>query len=700
MGNQPNAHRRLAAIMFTDMVGYSALTQRNEKLALELLDEHRAILRPLFPKYGGREIETAGDAFFVEFGSALDAAKCSIEIQKSLHDRNQAVPPDHSIRIRIGLHLGDVVFTNKNAHGDGVNIAARIEPLAEPGGICVSEDIARQIHNKLDHPVEKLGRGELKNIDLPMDIHRIVMPWEKSHRPRLERLAFLFKQKKSLLYGTSVAITLLAAGLYILIPLTTISRERNSIAVRPFTNIGGGAENEHFSIGITNAITGQLGQIEKLTVKSPGSFMLEKNREKSSFEIGNELKVAAILEGSVYQREGRVRIEAKLVDTQEPVYSWTKSYEKDYVQILRIIDEVALDIASELNAKLSPGEIHRLGKKALVNGKAYDLYLQGRYYWNMRYPDQITKGIKCFNLALAEDSAFALAYAGLADSYTLLGIYQIHPPDSIYPLAKTNAERALQIDPMLAEAHTSLAYTFLHYDRDWAGAEREFKLAIQLNPNYPTAYSWYAFYLTVRERFPEARTMMRKAAELDPRSPVVNADIGIDLYLMRRYDEAIEQCRKTLSLDTLFALARFPLGGAYLQKKMYREARNEFSNLLLATSAKLGQPHPLPMALTAYTYAVWGKTEDARMWLDLLKEQPETTYVAPYVMAVAYIGLGEKENALHWLEKAYRDQDASIVLLKVDPILDSLRSEPRFVALLSKMGFPPGGARPASRSAL
>ncbi len=698
MTAQSGAHRRLAAIMFTDMVGYSGLTQRNEKLALELLDEHRTILRPLFPRYGGREIETAGDAFFVEFDSALEAARCAIEIQETLHERNRTNPPDTAIRLRIGLHLGDVVFSNKNAHGDGVNIAARIEPLASPEGICVSEDVARQIHNKIDLPVLKLGRGELKNIGLPMQIHRIVMPWEKIRRPAVERLAFHLKHHKSRFYGAAAAVGLLLLLLYSLKPLMTVSRERNSIAVLPFKNIGGERENQYFSEGITEVITSQISKIRNLAVISSASTRKYVDQQTSHFDIGNQLQVAALLEGSVQRTGGDVIINANLIDPENDKIIWGEYYKRDAVQVYDIQNEVALSIARALRANMSPDERDRVAKKATDNFVAYDLYLKGRYHWNLRFPDQIEEGIGYFKSAIAEDPAFALAYAGLADSYTLLGIYQIHHPDSIYPLAKQYALQAIRIDSMLAEAHTSLAYVVLHYDRNWPEAEKEFRLAIALNPNYANAHIWYAFFLTVTGRFEEATVQVKRALELDPKSASVSADAGIDLYFMRQYDRAIGQLKATLALDPQFVLAKMPLGGAYVQKKMYPEAIKEFSELLSASSFMMQRPHPLPMAALVHACAAAGRGEDARMYLELMEERGKTDYVAPYWMAIAYLGLGEKGAALDYLEKAYRHHDVTMVLLNVDPVFDPLRSEPRFVKLIDDLGLKPAGTQPGARA--
>ena len=295
----PSESRKLAAIMFTDMVGYSALTQENESLALELLEEHRKLVRPIFSDYGGREVETVGDAFFVEFASALDAARCAVQIQRVLFQRNAALEPERHIRLRIGLHLGDVVHRDKHVHGDGVNIAARIEPLARPLGVCLSEDVARQIRNKIDLPLFKLGKGELKNIQLPVDIYRVVMPWEKRQLPLTDRVSFILRSRRIRTAVVPAALLLGALAYYMLSPSTSIPTGRRSIAVLPFRNLSEEAGSEYFSDRITEDIITHISKIRDLKVISRTSIMQYKNSDKSVRDIGNELSVATILEGSV-----------------------------------------------------------------------------------------------------------------------------------------------------------------------------------------------------------------------------------------------------------------------------------------------------------------------------------------------------------------------------------------------------------------
>ncbi|HVO75697.1 MAG TPA: adenylate/guanylate cyclase domain-containing protein [Ignavibacteriaceae bacterium] len=678
--------RKLAAIMFTDMVGYSALTQKNEKLALELLDEHRRLVRPVFVKYNGREIETAGDSFFVEFNSALEAVHCAVEMQNMLNERNNSVGPDRIIKLRIGLHLGDVVYMDKHVHGDGVNIAARIEPLAKPGGISISEDIARQIQNKIELPVAKIGKSELKNIRLPMDLYRIIMPWEKKHLLS-ERLKFIISRRRNKVLGFVTLLIFSAIVFYYLISLISPSSDRNSIAVLPFINLNQDRENEFFSDGITEDIITQLSKISKLKIISRTSVMQYKKSLKDLREVGEELNVSNILEGSVRRAGNNIRIVAQLIDAKNNDQLWSDSYDKQITEIFSIQSDVALKIAQSLKAKLSPAEKDRLEMKPTDNLEAYELYLKGRYYWNQRMPDQLKIGIDYFNQALERDSNYALVYAGLADSYIIQGDYNILPPKTTYPQAIWAATKALEINSQLAEAHTSFAVALMHYKWDWVNAETEFKRAIELNPNCSLAYAWYALFLTVRGRFNEAFLIRKKAFDLDPLSASISSDAGLTLYFSRKYDESIRQFQKTLEEDPNFVLAYIPLGAAYTQKKMYKEAIRAYKKVSSAYTLLTGETHPIPIAAIAYVYAVSGRKNESIDLLAVLLDIAKNEYVSPYWIAVIYTGLGKKDEALAWLEKGYTEHDGLLIFLNVDPIFDSLRKDSKFISLLKKLGF-------------
>ncbi|HET6271613.1 MAG TPA: adenylate/guanylate cyclase domain-containing protein [Bacteroidota bacterium] len=674
-------NRRLAAIMFTDMVGYSALTQKNEALALDLLEESRRILRPVFKVHHGKEIETVGDAFFVEFPSALDGARCAVEIQQKLHERNATTSHGKEIRLRIGLHLGDVVQRGKHVHGDGVNIAARIEPLAPPGGICVSEDIARQIQNKIGLPLSVLGQGELKNIDLSVNIFRIILPWDtKTHFA--QRL--LFGKRKKRLYATAIGVAFVIAIVAFLFPFISPSRNANSIAVLPFRNMSDSPENEYFSDGITEDVIAQLSKIRHLRVISPTSMRRYKNTDKQAQEIGRELDVSTILDGSIRREGDTVRILARLIDAATDEHLWQEEYNQGLAHIFAIQLDVAKQIAHALKAIISPEEKDRLTSKRTENLDAYDLYLRGRYLWNKRYPpDTLKKSIEYFKQAIAADSSYALAYAGLADAYVVLGDFNIRPPRETYVLAKDAALKAMSIDDGLSEVHTSYAYALMHYDWDWGRAEEGFKRAIELNPSNARAHSWYGLLLTATGRFDEAVEEGKLALRLDPNSTAIRSDAGLTWYFSRRYDQAIDAFKGVLQLDPTFAPAYLPLGAAYEQKHILDSARMAFSAASLFTRG-----NPVAVAAMCHAFALSEMRGDAESMMELFEEKSQNEYVATYWKIVAHLGLGHSQRALELLEQAVTERDGLLVFLQVDPVFDSIRSHPRFIAVVEKMGFP------------
>lgn len=546
---KPAEHRKLAVIMFTDVVGYSALTQKDEKLALRLLEEHRAIVRPLVAKHDGHEIKTIGDAFLVEFSSALAATLCAIEIQKTLFERSESKPDAEAIRLRIGLHVGDVVYKENDVFGDGVNIASRIEPLAEPGGICLSEDVARQIQNKIDYSLVRLGKGELKNISLPVDLYRIIRPWEERRFGFLDRLMFLLAQKKPRRIAIALVLGAVLIAALLLRPLTT-SRgplPTNSVAVLPFVNIGTDNRDEYFADGMTEELISTLSKIRDLNVIARTSVAKYRGVKLDITEIGNALRVGSILEGSVRTSGIEARISVNLVDVQSQKTILTREYTRSIKDVFAIQSDIAQSVTNALSVQLLSGEKESLEKNGTENNEAYRQYLLGRFHLSKRTGDEVVKAIGFFEQAVNNDTAFALAYAGLAESYTLAGNagYGSLPRDQAIAAAKKFAWKAIALDESQAEAHASLAYVKFRIDWDWVGAEAEFKRALQLKPGYARAHEWYALFLSIRGRLDEAMEEMHRAQALDPLSASVSTGIGRILHFGHKYEDAIREFKST-----------------------------------------------------------------------------------------------------------------------------------------------------------
>jgi TolB-like protein/Tfp pilus assembly protein PilF len=497
------------------------------------------------------------------------------------------------------------------------------------------------------------------------------------------------KRQSKLLWMIAATVGVLGViGVYLFIPSSHLTGpDSKTIAVLPFTNMSGNPEDEYFSEGITEDVITQLAKLGKLKVISRTSIMQYRNTERNLKAIGKDLGVATILEGSVRREGSQIRVVAQLIDASSDNHIWAETYDREFTQIFAIQKDLAERIAHSLATTISADEQERLATIPTENLKAYDLYLKGRYHWNRRLPADLKRGIEYFEQALAEDPSYAKAYAGLADSYIILGDFNFRPPVESYPKAKAAATKAIEIDPSLSEAHVSLAYAMTHYDWNWAGAEEEFTDAIALAPNSAQAHSWYALLLAVTGRSEKAVAESRRAQDLDPYSAVVRTDAGLVSYFARQYDVATRQFLEAVQLDPSFVMANIPLGGVYMQNKMYADAIKAFQHLSMASAFITSSSHPIPIAALACVYGVSGRKEDAADMIELLEEKSKVEYVSPYWMSVANIGRGDTAAAFDWLEKAWREKDGSMIFINVDPIFDRIRSDARFAALLEKMGL-------------
>jgi adenylate cyclase len=701
--------RKLAAIMFTDMVGYSALSQRDEKLAQELLEEHRQLLREIFPRFHGTEIKTIGDAFLIEFGSALEAAQCAIEIQRTLAKRNHDVTSDRRIELKIGIHIGDVVHRGGDVYGDGVNIASRIEPLAGAGGICVSTDVERQIRNALEARFEKLAPTELKNISVAMDLYRIVLPWEKKPevggRRSEVRKSRVGLASSKLLWPTILVLLGLGIGWW----WTTIPRKnpasagvtitqpnnipKNSIAVLPFENLSRDPDNAYFADGIQEEILTRLSKIADLKVISRTSTQRYKSAPNNLREIADQLGVAHVLEGSVQKAGDEVRVNVQLINAQSDSHLWADKFDRKLTDIFAVESEIAAKIADILQAKLTGAEQRAIGFRPTENSEAHQLYLRGRFYWNKWVAGSIPapefdKSRQYYEQAIKLDPNYALAYAGLADFYGFAFGFGLLPPEEKWAKAQEDsAKKALELDPTLGEAYNSLASDKLYVHRDWPGAERNFRRGLELSPNFAEMHAHYAFCLVLFGRNEEALAEMRRALDLDPLSPRFGFSSARLFFFVRQYDAALDRCRKTLELDASWGSAHQLLGDAYEKKQMQKEAIAEWSKALHLSGADQDA------SLLEGTYAKSGfEAAVQALAQKRLERFKEKTARGDYVPAVeyvtAYMRLGDKEQAFAWLAKAVEERNRLAFEIKVNPIFDPLRGDSRFESLLQKVFAP------------
>ena len=459
----------------------------------------------------------------------------------------------------------------------------------------------------------------------------------------------------------------------------TISNK--SIAVLPFDNLSGDPQNAYFSEGVQDEILTRLAKIAELKVISRTSTQRFKSAPNDLRQIAQQLGVENILEGSVQKANDQVRVNVQLINALTDAHLWADTYDRKLTDIFAVETEIAKTVADVLQAKLTGSEQHVIAARPTANSEAHQLYLKGRFFWNKRTGDDLKKSIDYFQQAIAADPNYALAYAGVADAYVFLPGYTAGSPQDCYPKAKAAAKKALELDDTLAEAHTTLAIALLLYDFDFAQAIREFQHAIELNPNYATAHQQYGnIGLIDLGRFDDAIAEGNRAAELDPLSLVINADVGANYYYARRYDEAIAQLRKTLEMDPGYYYAYITLGEALEMKGAGDTAIAEYQK------ARALNDDPSVLGLLAHAYAASGTKTEALKILDQLKALSKQRYVAAYSFTLVYLGLGDKEEALHWLEQSYQDRaGGDIEGIRVDPFLDSLRGDPRFEALAEKV---------------
>jgi adenylate cyclase len=689
--------RKLAAIMFTDMVGYSALAQCNEQLALELLEEHRRLLRSLFPRFNGTEVKTIGDAFLVEFGSALEAAQCAIEIQRTLAKRNTDVTPDRRIELKIGIHIGDVVHRGGDVYGDGVNIASRIEPLAGPSGICISMDVERQIRHALEASLVKLPPTELKNIQVPMDLFRIVLPWEKAHDevpsqkaevPGSRGLLALAAPRSPRTAALLVLTVLLVVGIGGWLvrhraesPSSGKTAKRiTSLAVKPLDDYSGDTNNAYLSDGMTEALCSALGNISALRVPGRSSVMRFKGGQKSIREMGKELGVDALIEGSVQRAGNRFLVTVQLIEAATDRHLWSTNYKRDLSDFFVVQDEVARAIAAEIQVRLTPEDQTRLARARPVNREALEAYLLGmRHLWQWS-EEGYTRALRHFQQAIQIDPNYAPAHAGAALAYEFLAFWSGPPREMLK--CKQAAQRAIELDPFSVDAYLARGWARMSFDWDWPGADSDFRRGLQLDPKSSLALDAYNNYLVPLGRFEQALAMLNKALESDPLSPGLHSDVGGTYYYAGQPDRAIPHLLKALELDPNFLQAHFYLGWCYLFSGKPAEALAEFKATL-----QLAPDWPWAKAALGYAYGVTGHRPEAMQVLADLDELGRKRYVTRFAQVFLHLGLGQKDAALDWLEKACKEQDGYMTFLKTDPVFAPLRSEPHFRELLKKVGL-------------
>ncbi len=638
--------RLLAAVMFADMVGYTKLMQEDEQQAKKLRDRQREVIEGCILQHRGQIMQYYGDGTLSMFGSALDGVNCAREIQLLLKE-------EPKVPLRIGIHIGDVVYDDEGIYGDAVNIAARVQGLGTPGSVMISGKVFDEIKNHPGVRVEAFGEHELKNVSSPVGIYAIAN--EGIEVPP---------------QGHIRDIT---------------GSNQNSVAVLPFMNFSSNEDNEYFSDGITEEIINSLVKVKGLQVASRTSVFAFKNTPKDVRAIGKELNVATVLEGSVRVAANRVRVTAQLIKTNDGFHIWSENYDREMKDIFGVQDEIAQKIADKLETNFTFDTSRRLYEASTDSVVAYNNYLQGLFYWNKRTPEGAKKAIEYFEKALKKCSTYTNAYSGLANCYTFLGTIGHLQAKDAFIKAEDLANKAIELNNTRADSYISLGYVNLLYKWDFEAADSNFRKAITLEPENEDARLAFSFYNRVMGRMDKMLDQARAAVKIAPVSLPALSDLARGLTIVEEYAEALEIYDKIIDLDPNFRAAYEGKALIYVFKKDFKNAMKQLRKYI-----KLMKGPNKGGTQLGYLAALMGDTKEANKNLELMQrrqeEEPDLNLSLDF--AVVYAGLGEVDKAFEYLFKAVEEKLGSVVLLNSIPPFNTLKSDLRYNELLDKIGLP------------
>lgn len=642
----PGGDRKLAAIMFTDVVGFTALSQEDERGAIALLEKHNELLRPILSTYHGREVKTIGDSFLVEFDSALEATECALEIQDRLKAFNGEARPPRALEVRIGIHVGDVIVQDGDVFGDAVNLASRVQPLADPGGICISEQVYAQVRNKVLADFSLMPPQTLKNVRFAMNIYKVT--------------------------GQSKGRTGLESD-------QAVSRTR--IAVLPFTNISHDQTDEYFAEGVTEELITAISQVHDLKVIARTSTARYKGTSKSVAEIGRELGVGSVLEGSTRMAGNKVRVTAQLIDTSNEEHIWANNYDRQLDDIFSIQSEIAKSVSEALEVKLLTGEAKKLDKKPTGSSIAFVKYLKGRAALHNRREEDLQEAKRRFEEAIADDADFAMAYVGLADAYFLLGEYYSVPMGEALAKSEASLSKALSIDPDLPEGHVALA-NLLQHEYRFHEAVREYESALEANPNYAQGHHWFAICLWDMGRYERALGEIKKAEDLDPLSAVIGFNAA---FAEAVHGDRSEALKMTSKLREIEPEGRYADGAMSYIEEMDRNFASAIS--ILERLTKVDPKDRVSLGRLGRDYGLAGETKKALEVLEAFESRKEEREFG--LMGIVYGGLGERDKMFECFEKAYANRSLVYRGLWFDAPLLGIGGDPRFRSLMSRVGLDP-----------
>jgi TolB-like protein/class 3 adenylate cyclase/Tfp pilus assembly protein PilF len=640
--------RQLAAVMFADMTGYTAMMQEDEHRAKKLRDRQRSALEKFIPEYQGKIIQYFGDGTLSIFNSGTEAVKAAIELQRELLQEPR-------VNLRIGIHTGDIVYDHQGVYGDCVNLASRIEALSVPGAVLISDKVYDEIKNKPDIQARSLGQFNLKNVKRAVEVFAIA--------------------NEGLVSPTQAQLGIRSG------------REK-SIAVLPFVNMSSDPDNEYFSDGMSEEILNVLTRVEGLRVTARSSSFTFKGKNEDARAIGQTLGVGNLLTGSVRKSGKRMRITAQLINTTDGYQVWSEVYDSDEEDIFGIQDEISRKILNRLRENFSEVKSEPIVKQPTDNMQAYTNYLRGKFYWNRSNPEDAKKAIQCFEEAISQDPAFALAYCALAFCYSFMGSSGILPASEAYPKAKDLTLKAIELDPDHPESHLALATIKFFHNWDFAGAEESLNKAYALSLNSAFVNQVHGWYLIAKGEFDSAIEKMQEALQLDPLSLPLMCNLADAYSFAKRFDEAIAQYKKVIELDPNYRRAYEAIGMAYLVN-----GENEKAIEYLEKYHSLVGHKYKGLSSLGHAYAAVGMKEKAEECLEGIRkrEELEPGVVLDMDYAFLFMGMREYDKAFEHLNRSY-DQRTGIACLGMIfcirfPMLNEMKSDPRFDSLTKRMGL-------------
>ncbi|MFC2123477.1 adenylate/guanylate cyclase domain-containing protein [Bacteroidota bacterium] len=673
--------QRLAAIMFTDIVGYTALMGSDQDKAFQLLRKNREIQQQLIKKHSGVLLKEMGDGILAQFNSATDAVRCAIEIQKGAREELEG-------QIRIGIHLGDVTFENEDVFGDGVNIASRLQSITDPGGIYISESLQKAIRGRSDIQTKYLGEFNLKNVDYKVKIYAV--QGEGLPIPTTSKIKKLTgKGLKERIFGSVgtyivLLLLLLSIGWWIRKEYFIDQSTMSSLLVLPPDNYTSSDTLDYFIAGMHNSLIGAIGKIKSLRVPSKTTANAYKDVEKSIPEIASEVNVRYIIELSILCLGDSICLQVKLVSAHpEEKQLWVHDYKVEASQILNLYNNIAREIFDEINITLTPLEKTLLAETRSIDPKAYAAYLKGQYYWEQLHPDSLLKGMDYFHIAIEKEPEWAPPYAGLGSTWFLRGFLEYIPWIKALPKLYQYLHKALELDPEDAYSHYVVAMTAVWAEWEWEKAEKEFLKALELNPNDALCRMYYAHLLMILRRIEEAVDQANIALELDPMEPIILFLNGIVMRGAGDYQSAITRFEKALSINPNFGPAKGNLFDTYYDNGDYEKWIEYWNKKVHGLWNDEGR------AAVLYAFHEKGHIAAIEEMFKMNEKYGNDCFMADEIKAERYLKLNNYEKVLDHYEKLYEISYSSMPYLTTNLYKhDQLKEYPRYIELLKKMNLP------------